>query len=94
MHKVLVPVREDILRAAEQRKATGQGEEISAFLGQLIDLCFDFRLRMLYRQFEAGEISLGYFARELGLNVRELYAALEERDLPTSNIAFAVQAAA
>jgi hypothetical protein len=40
----------------------------------------------LYKQFEAGEISLGYFANELGLGARDLYAALEERGLPTSNI--------
>jgi len=62
------------------------------FLGELIDLGFDFRLRALYRQFEAGEISFGYFARELGLSLRELYAALEERGLPTSNITLPVQA--
>jgi len=94
MLKVLVPVRENILRAAEQRKATGLGGDISEFLGQFIDLGFDFRLRTLYRQFEAGEISLGYFARELGLSLRELYAVLEERGLPTSSIALPIQAAA
>lgn len=44
------------------------------------------RLRQLFEWFEAGEFSLEYFARELGLSLRELYAALEERGLPTSNI--------
>lgn len=43
-------------------------------------------LEQLYGQFEAGEISLGYFASEIGLSVRDLYAALEQRGLPTSNI--------
>ena len=40
----------------------------------------------MYRQFETGEISLEYAARQLGLGLRELYALLEERKLPTSNI--------
>ena len=47
---------------------------------------FEYRLQRLYRRFEAGEISLGYFANELGLGVRDLYAALEQQGLPTSNI--------
>jgi hypothetical protein len=43
-------------------------------------------LRQLYAQFEGGEISLGYFAHELGMGVRDLYAALEQRGLTTTNI--------
>ena len=50
------------------------------------DLGFEYCLQQLYRRFEAGELSLGYFANELGLSVRNLYAALEQRGLPTSNI--------
>ena len=53
----------------------------------LINLGFEHRLQQLYQQFEIGEISFGYFAGELGLGIRDLYAALEERGLPTSNIA-------
>jgi hypothetical protein len=86
MPKVVVPVKEDILRAAERRKATGASEGIAQFLAELIDLGFEHRLRQLYQQFAAGEISLGYFAKELGLGVRDLYAALEQRGLPTANI--------
>jgi len=52
----------------------------------LIELGFEHRLQQLYQQFQAGEISLGYFAKELGLGVRDLYAALEQRGLPTTNI--------
>ncbi len=47
---------------------------------------FEHRLQQLYKEFEAGGISLGRFASELGLGVRDLYAALEQRNLPTSNI--------
>ena len=85
MLKVVVPVQEDILRAAERHKA-GTGEEITQFLAELIHLGFEHRLQQLYRQFEAGEISLGYFAGALGLSVRDLYAGLEQRGLSTSNI--------
>lgn len=81
-----MPVKEEILRAAERRKATGGSEGISEFLAELIDLGFEHRLRQLYTQFEGGEISLGYFANELGMGVRNLYAALEQRGLPTTNI--------
>jgi len=84
--RVVVPVKEEILRVAERRQATGADEGIAQFLAELIDLGFEYRLRQLYGQFEAGEISLGYLATELGLGVRDLYAALEQRGLPTSSI--------
>lgn len=86
MPKVVVPVKKKILEALERRKAAGAGEDISELLAELIDLGFEYRLRQLYERFEAGELSLEYFAQELGLGLRELYAALEERGLPTSNI--------
>ena len=47
---------------------------------------FEHRFLQLYKRFESGEISFEFFAMELGLNVRDLYAELEERGLPTSNI--------
>ena len=64
--KVVVPVKEEILRAAERRKAAGGSEDIAQFLAELIDLGFEHRLQQLYRQFESGEISLGYFAERAG----------------------------
>ena len=86
MPKVVVPVEEKILRAAERRKAEGTGEDIAQFLAELINLGFEHRLRQLYSEFEAGEISLEYFANEVGLGVRDLYEALEQRGLPTSSM--------
>ena len=65
--KVVVPVEEKILQAAERRKAAGVDEDITQFLAELINLGFEHRLQQLYKQFEAGEISLGYLANELGL---------------------------
>lgn len=86
MLKVVVPVRDEILRAAERRKATGADDEITLYLAKLINLGFEHHLQQLYKRFREGEISLGYFAREMGLGVRDMYAALEQRGLPTSNI--------
>ena len=86
MPKVVVPVEEKILRAAERRKAEGTGEDIAQFLAKLITLGFEHRLRQLYSEFEAGEISLEYFADDVGLGVRDLYEALEQRGLPTSSM--------
>ena len=91
MLKVVVPVKEGIIQAAERRKAAGVGDDISSFLSELIDLGFEHRLQQLYEKYEVGEISLGYFAKELGLGIRDLYAALEERALPTSNIGAKMQ---
>lgn len=51
-----------------------------------VDFEFEYRLRQLYRQFEEGKISPVYFAREMGMSVRDLYGVLEQRGLPTSNI--------
>lgn len=86
MPKIVIPVKEEILRSVERRKASGAIDEVSQHLAELIDLGFEHRLEQLYRQFETGQISLRYFAGEMGLSVRDLYAALEERGLPTSNI--------
>ena len=86
MPKVVVPVKEEILRTAERHKAAGGSEGVAQFLAELIDMGFEHRLQQLYRQFKSGEISLGYFVQELGLGVRDLYAALEQRGLPTANI--------
>jgi DNA-binding phage protein len=86
MLKVLVPVREDIMRAAQYRKIAGSVDGVSDFLGELLDLGFESRLRNLYHRYEAGEVSFGRLADELGMNSRDLYAALEDRGLPTSNM--------
>ncbi|MBS1253529.1 MAG: hypothetical protein MAG451_02578 [Anaerolineales bacterium] len=86
MPKVIVPVKEEILRSVERRRASGAVSDASQHLAELIDLGFEHRLGQLYQEFEAGEISLEYFADELGLGLRDLYAALEKRGWPTSNI--------
>jgi hypothetical protein len=86
MPKVVIPVREEILQAAERRQDAGIQEDIAAYLAELIDLGFEHRLQQLYRQYEAGEISFEYFAEEMGLGVRELYDVLERREMPSASM--------
>lgn len=92
MPQVVIPVREEILRTAERRKALGTETEVVNYLAELIDLGFEYRLQQYFQQFEAGQISLERFADALGLGVRDLYDALEKRNLPTSNIEVGYQA--
>ncbi len=87
--KVVSPVKEEILRATQRRKMTGARKRVAELLAELINLGYGRRLQQLYRRFEKGEISLGRFAQEMGLGTRELYADMEARGWPTSNIALA-----
>ena len=86
MPKVVVPIKEEILRATERRKASGAIDEVVKDLGELVNLGFEHRLKLLYDKYEDGKISMESFASEIGLGVRELYSELEKRDMPTSNI--------
>ncbi|MCI0644323.1 MAG: nucleotidyltransferase domain-containing protein [Chloroflexi bacterium] len=65
------------------------GEGISLFARRAageIDSGYEHRFLELYERFKEGAISLNYFAQELGLGLRGLYAELERRGLPSSNI--------
>ena len=86
MPKVVVPIKEEILRATERRKASGAIDEVVKDLGELVNLGFEHRLKSLYQEFEIGKISMESFANEMGLGIRELYNELEKRGIPTSNI--------
>ncbi|NCQ35948.1 hypothetical protein GW813_12940 [bacterium] len=86
MPKVLVPVSEEIFRSVERRKAAGMVENIAQSVEELVNLGFQYRLHELYGRYADGEISLGCFAKELGLGTRELSAQLEQRGLPTANV--------
>lgn len=86
MPRVVIPVKDEILQAARRRQALSQDRRLTHFLSELINLGFEYRLQQWYQRFAKGEISLGYFAQEMGLGIRDLYAALEQRGLQTSNI--------
>ena len=53
-------------------------------LNELIMSGFEQKLFSLYKQYQAGEISLGWLGQELGLDLREIYELLEARNLPLS----------
>jgi predicted HTH domain antitoxin len=52
----------------------------------LLERSFEQRLRELYKQYQEGEISLGYLAEQLGVGTWRAYHLLEERGLRTANI--------
>jgi len=64
--KVVVPVKEEILRAAERRKAAEGSEGIAQFLAELIDLGFEHRLQQLYRRFEGGRSASDFLRKSSG----------------------------
>jgi hypothetical protein len=64
--KVVVPVKEEILRAAERRKAAEGREGIAQFLAELLELGFEQRLQQLYRRFEGGGDQPGIFCARAG----------------------------
>lgn len=47
---------------------------------------FDEKLRSIYQQYQMGEVSLGYLAKEMGLGRREVEEFLQERGLKVTNI--------
>jgi predicted HTH domain antitoxin len=52
----------------------------------LLERGFEKKLRELYKQYQEGEISLGYLAEQLGVGTWRAYHLLEERGLRTANI--------
>ncbi len=60
--------------------------EESGVLAKLIEREYERKLREFYEQFQRGEISLGYLAREMGLARREAEEVLEKRGLRVTNI--------
>lgn len=53
-------------------------------LNELIMSGFEQNIFSLYKQYQAGEISLSWLGQELGLDLREIYELLEARNLPLS----------
>ncbi|MGA9348958.1 MAG: hypothetical protein WBW48_09150 [Anaerolineae bacterium] len=52
----------------------------------LLERGFEQRLKELDKQYQEGEISLGYLAEQLGVGTWRAYHLLEERGLRTANI--------
>jgi hypothetical protein len=78
-------LKEDIATFVKTRAAKEEVEEL-VVLEDLLERGFEQRLRELYKQYQEGEISLGYLAEQLGVGTWRAYHLLEERGLRTANI--------
>jgi len=68
------------MRALEEKRTEPE------FFIKLVEKEYQNRLREFYGQYQRGEISLGYFAKEMGLGRREIEDVLEKKGLKVSNI--------
>lgn len=68
MPMVSSELREDIATFVKTRAAKEKVEEL-VVLEDLLERGFEQRLRELYRQYQEGEISLGYLAEQLGVGM-------------------------
>jgi len=68
------------IRALEEQTAEPE------FFIKLVEREYQRNLRALYDQYQRGEISLGYLAKEMGLGRREVEDVLEKQGLKVSNI--------
>jgi len=68
------------MRALEENRAAPE------FFITLVEKEYQNRLRELYEQYQRGEISLGYLAKEMGLGRREIEDVLEKKGLKVVNI--------
>jgi predicted HTH domain antitoxin len=82
---VSIELKEDIARFIKTRAEKEQTDE-AEILNDLLERGFEQRLKELYQQYQAGEISLGYLAEQLGVSTWRAYHLLEERGWRTANI--------
>ena len=66
------------------KSTTKYNKSVDEVVNELLKIGFERKLKILYRQYRNGEISLGWMAQELGLSVRDTYDLLERRNLPLS----------
>jgi predicted HTH domain antitoxin len=82
---VSIELKEDIARFIKTRAEKEQTDE-AEILNDLLERGFEQRLKELYQQYQAGEISLGYLAEQLGVSTWRAYHLLEERGWRTANV--------
>lgn len=85
MSVVNLELRGDIATFVKTRAVREKVEEL-VILEDLLERGFEQRLRELYKQYQEGEISLGYLAEQLGVGTWRAYHLLEERGLRTANV--------
>lgn len=78
--KIAVQVDDRIARYLKVQ-ATEKQQSRSEALAALVDEWYEGTLHQLHQRYLTGDLTLRGMARHLGLSYRELYQALEERDL-------------
>jgi hypothetical protein len=85
MAEVIVKLRDDVAQYITVR-ASQQNMEESEIVLDLIHSGYRQKLYDYYQAYQQGEISLSYFADELGITTWELYHLLEEMGWRTANV--------
>lgn len=78
--EIAIQVDERIARYLEVQ-ATEKQQSQSEALVALVDEWYEGTLYQLHQRYLTGDLTLRGMARQMGLSYRELYQALEERDL-------------
>jgi hypothetical protein len=78
--EIAIQVDDRIARYLEIQ-ATEKQQSRSETLAALVDEWYEGTLHQLHQRYLTGDLTLRGMARHLGLSYRELYQALEERDL-------------
>jgi hypothetical protein len=78
--EIPIQVNERVVKYVEAQAIKKQQSRAEA-LASLIDEWYEVMINQLYQRYLAGDLTLRGMAQQLGLNYRELYQMLEERDL-------------
>jgi hypothetical protein len=78
-------MEKDVARFVKTKAVRDRTDEATV-LKDLVETGFEQRLRELHKEYQEGEISLGYLAEQLGVTTWRAYHLLEERGLRTANV--------
>lgn len=78
--EITVPVDERLSRYVEKRAKEENKDQVE-ILESLLNEWYERELQRLHKSYLTGDITLRGMARRLGLNYRELYQLLEDRNM-------------
>ncbi len=78
--EITVPVDERLSRYVEKRAKEENKDQVE-MLESLLNEWYERELQRLHESYLAGDITLRGMARRLGLDYRELYQLLEDRNM-------------
>lgn len=85
METITIDIDEKLYKFIQNLSLKTSRSEAEIFL-EILRKEFEEKLLSLYQQYQKGEISLGYLARDMGLGRREIEEFLQERGLKVTNI--------